>query len=172
MFYDATIDEGWVKQEIDKQFKQRLTEQNTWESETDFDRLTQVFDNLNSSGIIALHKAGNTRQDGEGDTREIYEQLKAKGIKARGYCFYHTQDMDRVIGGYNLFLAFGDFEMNDRLGTDIGEEIVVALHEKGFVTDWNGSINNRIEVVGLKWHKRLGNDNCSNEKAIQLLSKQ
>jgi hypothetical protein len=171
MFYDETLDEAWVKQEIEKQYEQRLAEQATWEMETDFDRLAQVFDKLNSSGIIALHNAGYTRQDGEGDTEEIHEQLKAKGIKTKGYCFYHTQDMDRAVDGDNLFLAFGDFEGDDKLGEDIGKEIVAALHEKRFKTDWNGRIEKRIEVVRLKWQKRFGNENCSNERAIQLFSK-
>jgi len=172
MFYNETLDKAWVKQEIKKQYEQQLAEQATWQKETDFDRIAWVFDKLNSSGIIALHNAGYTRQDGEGDTEQIHEDLKAKGIKTRGYCFYHTQDMERAIKGDNLFLAFGDFEGNGKLGEDIGREIVAALHEKGFKTDWNGSIEKRIEVVGLKWQKRFGNDNCSNERAIKLLNRQ
>jgi len=172
MFYDETLDEAWIKQEIQTQYEQRLEEAKTWEKETDFDRLAQVFDKLNSSGIIRLHKAGNTRQDGEGDTEEIYEALKDKGIKTRGYCFYHTQDVDRAIEGDNLFLAFGAFQGDEKMGTDIGKEIVAALHGKGFKTDWNGSIEKRIEIVGIKWQKRFGNETCTNERAIALLSKQ
>jgi hypothetical protein len=170
MFYNETLDESWIKQEIDKQYEQRLAEQKTWQPVTDFDRLAAVFDKLNSSGIIALHNAGYTRQDGESDTGEIHAELEKEGIETRGYCFYHTQDMDRAIDGGNLLLAFGDFMENDKLGTDIGKEIVAALQEKGFKTQWNGSIENRIEVVGLKWQKRFGNDNCSNERAIERLS--
>lgn len=171
MFYNETLDEVWIKEEIEKQYEQRLVEQNTWEKETDFERLAQVFDKLNSSGIIALHNAGYTRQDGEGDTEEMHEELEAKGIKTRGYCFYHTQDMDRAIEGDNLLLAFGDFDNDDKLGTGIGKEIVAALHEEGFKTDWSGSVETRIEVVGIKWQKRFGNENCSKERAVRLLSK-
>lgn len=172
MLYDDPLDEAWIKQEIDKQYEQRLAEQNTWPKETDFDRLTQVFDHLNTSGIIALHRAGITRQDGESDTKDLHDELTLKGIKTRGYCFYHTQDMDRVIDGDNrLFLAFGDFEESDEQGTAIGKEIISALHKKGFKTNWNGSIETRIEVIDMNWQKRFGNDNCSNERAINLLSK-
>ena len=172
MFYDTNLDTTWTKQEIDNQYKQRLAEQQTWEKETDFDRLAQVFDQLNLSGIIALHNAGYTRQDGEGDTQEIHEDLKAKGITTRGYCFYHTQDMDGVIDGGNLYLAFGDFDYDDQSGTAIGKEIVAALQDRGFKTNWNESIETRIEVLEIKWQKRFGNDNCSNERAVRLLSGQ
>jgi hypothetical protein len=171
MFYGETLDEPWIKKEIDKQYEHCLAEQKTWVNETDFDRLAQVFDKLNSSGIIALHNAGYTRQDGEGDTWQIHESLGAQGIKTRGYCFYHTQDMDRAINSENLLLAFGDFDQNDKVGTDIGNEIITTLHEKGFNINWSGSIEERIEIVGLKWQKRFGNDNCSNDRAIHLLSK-
>lgn len=171
MFYNETLDTAWVKQEVYSQYEQRLAEQSKWEKETDFDRLAAVFDKLNSSGIIALHKAGYTKQDGEADTEEIYEQLKVKGIKTYGYCFYHTQDMDRAIEDGNLFLAFGNLEGDGKAIEDVGKNIVVALHEKSFKTDWNGSITERIKVVGMKWQKKFDNHNCSNERAIKLLHK-
>lgn len=72
MYFEDTLDEPWVLQEIDKQYNQRLTEQKAWEKETDFDRLAQIFDKLNSSGIVALHYPGNTRKDGEGEAEDIH----------------------------------------------------------------------------------------------------
>lgn len=171
MTYDDPTLEKWIIQEIEKYYQQKLSEQSLWEPVTDFDRLAQVFDKLNSSGIIALHNAGYTRQDGEGDTHEIYEDLKGMGITTKGYCFYHTQDMERVIeGGSTLLLAFGDFEHDDKKGEAVGNEIILALHEKGFKTEWNNSIQARINVSGIKWQKRFGNENCSIKRAIDFLT--
>jgi hypothetical protein len=167
MFYDEELDKDWIKEEISKQYKDQSLLQKNWDKETDFDRLCRVFDKLNSSGIIALHNAGYTRQDGKDDTFEIYKELKRKNIK--GYCFYHTQDVDRVIEGENLFLAFGDFKNNDTLGAEIGKSIVLALHEEGFKVIWNESVETRIEVNNIKWQKRFGNDNCSTERTMSLL---
>lgn len=171
MFYNEDLDTSWVKSAIEIKYSLRLFEQQSWEKVTDFDRLALVFDKLSSFGIIALHHAGNTKQDGESDTREIHQDLAGKGIRTRGYCFYHSQDMYRTMAGGNLLLAFGDFQQDDKLGESIGKEIVAALHERGFKTNWDGSIGNRIEVVGFKWQKRFSNADYSYERAIKLLSK-
>lgn len=79
--------------------------------------------------------------------------------------------MERAMEDGNLLLAFGDFQRNDKAGEEIGRRIVSALSKKGFQTDWSGSIERRIEVIGLKWQKRFGNDCCSLERAFTLLSK-
>jgi hypothetical protein len=169
MFYDEELDEKWIEKEISKQYKAQKLIQKKWDKETDFDRLCKVFDKLNASGIIALHNAGYTRQDGESDTLEIYKELKRKNIE--GYCFYHTQDMDRVIEGENLFLAFGDFKNDDKLGIEIGKSIVAALQEEKFNTIWDESIETRIEVNNITWQKRFENDNCSTERVMFKLAK-
>lgn len=170
MFYREILEEDWLRGEIRRQYNQRLAHQSSWEQETDFDRLARVFDRLNSTGIIALHNAGYTRQDGEGDVEELYERLKRKGFRTKGSCFYHAQDIDRVIESDTLYLAFGTWEGNDRSGEQVGREVITALQKEGFKTNWNDSIGYRIEVVGLKWQKRFGNGNCSRERAIRLLS--
>lgn len=79
--------------------------------------------------------------------------------------------MDRVIEGENLFLAFGDFKNDDKLGVEIGKIVVANLQEEKFNTIWNESIETRIEVEGIKWQKRFGNDNCSTERVMLFLEK-
>jgi hypothetical protein len=44
VFGYQTLDTNWIKEEIDSQYSRRLAEQKSWEKETDFDRLAQVFD--------------------------------------------------------------------------------------------------------------------------------
>jgi len=172
MFYNETIDEAWVKDVVEREYTKRLSEQSSWATVTDFDKLVKVFDQLNSSGIIALHKAGNTRQDGEEDTFDLHQELEKKGVKTKGYCFYHSQDVDRAIDVRSLFLAFGDFEGNDKLTLEIGNKIVETLHQQGFKTKWDNTIETRIEIIDFSWQKGFGNENCSYEHSAKLLSMQ
>ena len=78
--YEIPFDHEWTKQQIEKAYSDRLKEQSTWSAVTDFDKLVLAFDKLNSSGIIALHNAGVTKQDGEGDSEEIHEDLLSQPL--------------------------------------------------------------------------------------------
>jgi hypothetical protein len=168
--YEIPFDHEWAKQQIDKAYSERLREQSTWPTVTDFDKLVQAFDKLNSSGIIALHNAGMTKQDGEGDSEEIHDDLLKKGIITKGFCYYHWQDVERVVDDTHLYIGFGDFHNNDKDALEIGKRVAAALEQQGFELNWDNTVATRIEITNIKWQKRFGNDNCSNEKAINLLS--
>jgi hypothetical protein len=170
--YEIPFDHEWAKQQIDKAYSERLKEQSTWPAVTDFDKLVQAFDKLNSSGIIALHNAGMTKQDGEGDSEEIHDELLKKGIKTKGFCYYHWQDVERVVEDTHLYIGFGDFNNNDQAALEIGRQVAAALKEQGFKLHWDNTVAARIEITNIKWQKRFGNNNCSNEKAINHLSHQ
>ena len=168
--YEIQYDKEWTKQQIENIYAARIKEQSSWETITDFDKLTQAFDKLNTSGIISLHNAGMTRQDGEGDCEEIYQELKKKGIVAKGFCYYHWQDIERVVDDGNLFIGFGDFKNNEKDALAIGNQIASTLESFGLKLNWDKTINTRIEIINLKWQKRFGNDNCSNDRAITKLN--
>lgn len=168
--YEIPFDHDWTKKQIDKSYSERLKEQSTWPLITDFDKLVKAFDKLNSSGIIALHNAGITKQDGEGDCEDIHDDLLKKGIKTNGFCYYHWQDVARAVQGENLFIGFGDFNNNDKDCLEIGKQVAAALESMGFKLKWDKTIATRIEITNINWQKRFGNDNCSNEKAISILS--
>lgn len=168
--YEIPFDEDWTKKQIDSAYAERLKQQTSWATVTDFDKLVQAFDKLNSSGIIALHNAGITKQDGEGDSQEIHEVLLKKGIKTSGFCYYHWQDVERVVDDSHLFIGFGDFNNNDKDALEIGKQVAAILESNGFKLNWNKTVETRIEITNINWQKRFGNDNCSNEKAIKLLT--
>ncbi|BAO74453.1 hypothetical protein WPG_0223 [Winogradskyella sp. PG-2] len=99
MFYDVEdFDKVWFQNEIDTRLEQHEAESQHWEQLTDFQKLVNAFDDLNKKGVVSLHKAGYTRQDGEGDCMEVIEELESLGIKTKGYCYYHSQDLERAIG--------------------------------------------------------------------------
>lgn len=168
--YEIPFDHNWTKKQIDSAYADRLKVQATWSAVTDFDKLVQAFDILNSSGIIALHNAGMTKQDGEGDSEEIHEELLKKGIRTKGFCYYHWQDVERVVDDNHLYIGFGDFKNSDKDALEIGKQVAKTLESKGFKLNWNKTVETRIEIANINWQKRFGNENCSNEKAIRLLS--
>ncbi|MCY7291614.1 MAG: hypothetical protein LH615_05460, partial [Ferruginibacter sp.] len=58
--YEIPYDKEWTKQQIENIYATRLKEQKSWETMTDFDKLIQAFDKLNTIGIVSLHNAGMT----------------------------------------------------------------------------------------------------------------
>lgn len=169
--YEIPFDQDWTKHQIDKAYAERLKEQSIWSAVTDFDKLVQAFDRLNSSEIIALHNAGITKQDGEGDSKEIHEDLLKKGINTKGFCYYHWQDIERVIDDGYLYIGFGDFNNDDKEALEIGKQVASTLESEGFKLNWDKTVATRIEITNIKWQKRFGNDNCSYDRTKKLLRK-
>lgn len=169
--YGEELDGEWVRHMIAKYYNTRQTESRQWERPTDFDRLARSFDELNREKIIALHKVGYTKQDGYSDVGEVKVHLKA-GVKPVGYCFYHTQDLERAIDPEirNLFLAFDDIGQDDEKAVWVGKKIVTTLNENGLKTEWNGTIDQRIEIKDIRWQKVPDGQDWGMERAIGLLN--
>ena len=173
MFYDETdFDENWLKQEIEIRLKKHKTDSFKWEKPTDFDRLVKAFDELNKNKIISLHRAGYTKSDGESDCSEIIDELKELGINAKGYCYYHTQDLERAIGKEKmLFLGFDSYNRNDELAKEVAEKIISVLTDNGFSTKWNGSIDTRIEILNINWKKTVDNIDYNYGRVFEIIEK-
>ncbi len=132
MFYDENdFDESWLKNEIEIRLKKHQAESLNWEKPTDFERLVKSFDELNKEKIVSLHRAGYTRQDGEDDCSEIIDELKALGITTKGYCYYHTQDLERAIGEEKmLFIGFDSYNREEKLAKEVAKRAVeIAIEE-------------------------------------------
>lgn len=149
------LHENWLKQVIAEHYNHHQTESKKWTMPTDFDKLAKVFDELNQEKIIALHKAGYTKQDGYSDVGEVVDLLSTKNIVPLGYCFYHTQDLERAIEptSKNLLLAFDDINENDENAIVIGQKITKKLNDNGFTVEWNGTVEERIEIKNISWQK-------------------
>ena len=173
MFYDEEdFDKNWLKQEIQERLKKHESESFNWEKPTDFDRLVKSFDELNKEKIVSLHRAGYTRQDGEEDCAEIIEELNSIGVKALGYCFYHTQDLERAIGTEkNLFLAFDSYNREDELAKQVADKIIEVLKKNGFSVKWNGSLETRIEISDIDWKKTVDNIDYNYNRVFEIMEK-
>ncbi|WP_417876847.1 DUF6891 domain-containing protein [Winogradskyella sediminis] len=173
MFYDESdFDEKWLKQEIDIRLKKHQAESQQWEKPTDFDRLVKSFDELNKNKIVSLHRAGYTKSDGEEDCYEIITDLKEIGISVKGYCYYHTQDLERAIGEEKmLFIGFDSYNHDDELAKEVAKEIVSVLTDNGFKTNWNGSVDSRIEILNIDWKKTVDNIDYNYGRVFEIIKK-
>ena len=174
MFYDEDdFDEKWLRSEIEIRLQKHKTESLTWQKPTDFEKLVNAFDELNKERILSLHKAGYTRQDGQDDCKEIIEELDKIGIPTKGYCFYHTQDLERAIGEERmLFIGFDSFNGEDELAKEVAEQIIEVLKKHKFNVKWNGSLQTRIEILDLNWQKTVDNIDYNYGRVLKIMKNQ
>ena len=174
MFYEEEdFDEKWLRQVISDKYKRHQIDSSTWNHPTDFERLAATFDELIREKIVCLHKAGFTKSDGEGDCMEIIERLNELGIKAIGFCYYHSQDLGRAVDPEvrNLYLGFDSPTQNDSEALSIANKIVSKLKKHGFEVNWPGTVDQRIEIKNLDWRKTPDNQHWDGKRVIQILTK-
>jgi hypothetical protein len=124
-----------------------------WVGDTDNDRLTRAFWEMESVGIVTRENLGQSMSDGEHEIDAIVDLMISDGKEVRGNVFYHEQDVERALGGQGLNLAF----TGDRTGAEaarlIGHEIVAILERNGLKPVWNGDPDHRIKV-DMEWRRR------------------
>jgi hypothetical protein len=174
MFYnESEFDESWLREKISEQYSKHQIESQHWGHPTDFERLAKTFDELITEKIVCLHNAGFTRSDGEGDCMETIERLEELGIKAIGFCYYHSQDLGRAVDpeSRNLYLGFNSVVENDNEAILIANRIIQKLKKNGFDVDWSGTVDQRIEIKDMDWKKIPDDQDWGIERVVQILSK-
>ncbi len=151
---EAGCDPAWLRDRVEEEFDRKRAEEPTWPDVTDCDRLDRVFGSLAWQGVIALQNAGNTQSDGWDDVSGVYEEAGAERSDLHGYCFYHGQDLERVMADGDLYLAFGDILGDETKGVEVGRRIRRALEAHGFHVEWNESVKTRLLVKGVRWQRR------------------
>ena len=154
MFYDEELDNAWLMSNITERMAKHLEESSHWQEPTDFQKLLSVFDQLNREGIVSLHNPAYMRSDAEFDCVEMMNELEQMGVKVKGYCYYHTQDLGRAIQkNGNLMLGYDSKNEVDEIALEVANRITELLTQKGFSVDWNGSVDTRIEITTIDWKK-------------------
>lgn len=127
----------------------------TWPAVTDCDRLDAAFTELKSQGLITLHNVGITQMEGANGVQKHY-QSHPNPDAVKGYCFYHTTDLERAIRGLGLYLAFGpmDTALEDVQGPIIGEQVRQSLEAQGLIVEWDGTFNTRMLLPDIVWQRR------------------
>lgn len=152
--YEESISKEWVLNKI-KELEKEIDKNTTQEN---FKRLDIVFYHLRMQNIIALHNAGYTISDGFDDANEIASDLKNTGLTPIGCCFYHGQDLERIINYKDkLLLAFGNYT-DEISAVEIGEMIVRELEKENFEVEWDHTEDRRIAILNITWDKIYGKE--------------
>ena len=118
-----------------------------------FSRLENAFRRLACEKIVAVHNCGYDIEEGVADAFELFVHLNNNKFKAEGFCFYTFEDVEEAIEEAKLKITFGDFENDERKALEIGKIIEEYLKEENFNINWDGTINNQIEINPFRWDK-------------------
>ena len=149
---EEDADKQMLEEYAESEFQAKREAEATWPPVTDCTRLDAAFDDLNGMGIIALHNAGYTLSDGISDVAEVLAESDRDKVK--GYCFYHEQDVERAIDGHGLMLAYGDIEDTAEGKLAVAELVKAELEQQGFMVEWNGDPEVRIDLPRIVWQRR------------------
>jgi hypothetical protein len=94
------------------------------------------------------------------------------GVKAMGYCYYHEQDLGRVIDatGSGLLMGFDSANGDDGEALLVANKVVEAMTRQGFEIKWNGAIEQRIEVLNVCWQKVPDAQSWDGERVMRALA--
>jgi hypothetical protein len=146
------VDQAMLRASIASEFGEKAAAELVWPRKTDCDRLDEAFAALENDGVIALQNAGYTMSDGLSDVGEALNDRVKSDV--RGYCFYHEQDLERVVRGDGLMLAFGDLDDDPVKKAEVGRAVVRALERAGLEPEWNGNPETRINIPKFDWKRR------------------
>ncbi|MEO9953326.1 hypothetical protein [Nonlabens sp.] len=149
-----TIDSTWLNAKISHEMKLHEKSSSKWSKPTDFQKLVKAFNSLRKLGVVSLHHAGFTKQEGDYDCRVLLDELVDLGYLLKGYCFYNEQDITGVIDNIGtLHIGFYSKESNEQEAIIIGQLIIKELQAVGFETIWNNSVDQRIAINNFLWQK-------------------
>lgn len=104
------------------------------------EHLDRVFARLDAAGVICLHDAGTTQEDGFSDCAEEFRRRGGVEKGLLGFCFYTSQDLRRAKSSSQLPLAFwGAPDGKPAEMMKVGRLVASELRDEGFTIDWNES---------------------------------
>ena len=117
-------------------------------------KLDAAYKALRKRGVICLHNAGYSLNDGFYDAKQAFAR-HPKQDKIIGLCYYHQQDSGGARDGHGMNLAFGSARPEDekKLATTIGKMIVEELEKAGLKVKWNGKLTQRITMPEFAWYE-------------------
>lgn len=109
--------------------------------------IDKVFNELSQSGLVTLQDAGTTQEDGFSDCAEEFRARGGFEAGLAGFCFYTRQDQNRAKRTSHLPMAFwgAPSGASDAM-LQVGQQVVDAFRQSGFIVDWNNSFSMRPTV--------------------------
>lgn len=149
------LEDQFIEENVD--FSQFNISSNKFENRN-FKRLENVFGLLANENVVAIHNCGYDIEEGVGDAFELFVHLRNNKYNPDGFCFYTFEDVEEAILDKKLKITFGDFEGDENKALDIGNIVNDCLKSQGFEINWDGTINNQIEIVPFEWDKSFDSD--------------
>ena len=156
----AIEDEGIslsAKEIVEKEIESLRVEQANWPEETEFLKLMAAMSELENTGIACRDNFTCCGSCGAAAIGEEMRELTKSGTAARGYMFFHEQDVESATEGDGLYLNYGDKTGDHDASVLIGKEVCRVLAKHGIETDWNQSIDMRIHVR-MEWQRPWSED--------------
>ena len=173
-FLDEDIDPKWIGEQVTRLYRQRQEEIDEWDPDeaNDFDRLANAFDELCERKIIAIHRAGFSDEDAIEEITEAFKELSQRGIRPKGYVYYHSGHLDKVLDEDKprLDLVFGAITKAPSQVKEVGNLISETLQRYGLDIRWNGSPGDNITIVDIDWQKEPDDDDWGVDRAVSIIS--
>jgi hypothetical protein len=148
--------ENW-SQKLEKAFLSQKKEQESWNHQTDNDKVILAFEELETEGIIAYELAGQSHYEGW----EIRHELKSEDYpNAWGATFFTEQDLPSAFHDQELFLHFGVFydpsesSFPEAKTVKLAETICKIMEKYELNPIWNNNTNHRIVLNSFNWQRR------------------
>lgn len=152
-FDPETMDRTWVVDQIAEELASHRQNAEAWSHPTDCERLEKAFAELRGKRIIVAENAGYTPSEGIETITEIWQEAGEENSNIIGYCFFHGQDLEDAVADKGLMFSFGDILGADEKGLQVGRVVVEVLRKHGFEVEWNGTIEERINIPNIAWRK-------------------
>ncbi len=145
---------SYASAELERLWSAQRAAEAGWSGHTDCDRLDKAFAELEERGIVCRQDFTCCGNCGVAEIGAELNEAEKRGVRVRGYAFYHQQDTEAAVGGHGVYLNYGAETEGEAAALVIAREIVTTLKHNGLEPIWNGSIGQRIHVP-LEWRRRL-----------------
>ncbi len=173
-FYDEDLDPKWIGEQVHKMYAARQDEIADWDPDeaSDFDRLANAFDELSERRIIAIHRAGFNDDDAVEELTAALKSLGERGVRPKGYVYYHTGHLDKAIDPEKpvLNLAFGAMTKATVQVKEVGNLITATLQRYGLDARWNGSPGDAIKVRDIEWLKEPDEEEWGVDRTVAIMT--
>jgi hypothetical protein len=139
-----------VSEILGRHVAEHAREEATFPPVTDPDRLTAAFAELDRDGIVARENVGYDMSD----VRDEMGELVRARRDARGWVAFHRQDLERVVDGLPLYVAFASRSDAEEDFVAVGREVADRLAAAGLTVDWDGTADARIALLDVAWQRR------------------
>ena len=172
-FEDEDLDPTWIGAQVVRMYRERQEEIDEWDPDeaNDFDRLANAFDELSEQNIIAIHRAGYSKDDGIEEVTEAYKLLAERGIRPKGYVFYHTGHLEKAVSdAARLELIFGAVTKAPSQIRGVGNHIVETLQRYDLDARWSGNTADPIRIEDIDWQKEPDEEDWGVERTVAIMS--